>query len=330
MTTYFFWGDDDYKIDLTLKKLKSEFLDPMWTDFNYVKSNISSDEQIIEALNQASTPPFGTGDRLTWLSDTAIAQKCSDSVLAELERTLNHLPANSHLIFTSSSKPDGRIKSTKLLQKLAKIQEFSLIANWNTAAIAQLVKDTASSEGVNLTNDGIDFLAEAVGGDSRRLVMELQKLKLFTDGSKPLNAPLNAKAIAQLVNQTAHNSFQLATEIRLGNISKALSLLTELLNNNEAGLRISATLTTQFRTWLWVRVLQDAGERDDKAISTAAEISNPKRIYFFKQEVQNLTTKNLIAALSVLLQLEQGLKRGANETAALQTAVIELCTLTKN
>lgn len=330
MTTYFFWGDDDYKIDLTLKKLKSEFLDPMWTDFNYVKSNISSDEQIIEALNQASTPPFGIGDRLTWLSDTAIAQKCSDSVLAELERTLNHLPANSHLIFTSSSKPDGRIKSTKLLQKLAKIQEFSLIANWNTAAIAQLVKDTASSEGVNLTNDGIDFLAEAVGGDSRRLVMELQKLKLFTDGSKPLNAPLNAKAIAQLVNQTAHNSFQLATEIRLGNISKALSLLTELLNNNEAGLRISATLTTQFRTWLWVRVLQDAGERDDKAIATAAEISNPKRIYFFKQEVQNLTTKNLIAALSVLLQLEQGLKRGANETAALQTAVIELCTLTKN
>ncbi len=330
MTTYFFWGDDDYKIDLTLKKLKSEFLDPMWFDFNYVKVNAISDEQIIEALNQASTPPFGIGDRLTWLSDTAIAQKCSDSVLAELERTLNHLPANSHLIFTSSSKPDGRIKSTKLLQKLAKIQEFSLIANWNTAAIAQLVKDTASSEGVNLTNDGIDFLAEAVGGDSRRLVMELQKLKLFTDGSKPLNAPLNAKAIAQLVNQTAHNSFQLATEIRLGNISKALSLLTELLNNNEAGLRISATLTTQFRTWLWVRVLQDAGERDDKAIATAAEISNPKRIYFFKQEVQNLNTKNLIAALSVLLQLEQGLKRGANETAALQTAVIELCTLTKN
>jgi len=325
MTTYFFWGDDEYKIDHRLKKLKLELLDPMWLDFNYFKVNVSSDGQIIEALAQASTSPFGTGDRLTWLADSAIAQKCSDGVLLELERTLEHLPPNSHLVFTSSTKPDGRIKSTKLLQKYAQIQEFSLIPSWNTAAIAQLVKETAISEAVNITNDGIEFLAEAIGGDSRRLVMELQKLKLFTDGNA-----LNAKAIAQLVNQTAHNSFQLASAIRLGQISQALSLLTELLNNNEAGLRISATLTTQFRTWLWVRVLQDAGERDDKAIATAAEISNPKRIYYFKQEVAHLKSKNLIEALSVLLQLEQGLKSGANETAALQTAVIELCMLTKS
>ncbi len=325
MTTYFFWGDDEYKIDQTLNKLKLELLDPMWLDFNYIKVNAANDQQIIEAFNQASTSPFGAGDRLTCLSETAIAQKCSDSLFAELERTLNHLPTNSHLIFTSSSKPDGRIKSTKLLQKSAKIQEFSLIPNWNTGEINQLVKNIASSEGVKLTNNGVEFLAEAIGSNSRRLVMELQKLKLVSNGTKPLDA----KEIAQLVNQTAHNSYQLATAVRLGQISQALSLLTELLANNEAGLRIAATLTTQFRTWLWVKVLQDAGERDDKAIATAAEISNPKRMYYFKQEVQHLTSPKLIKAMSVLLQLELGLKRGANETAALQTAVIELCTLTK-
>jgi DNA polymerase III subunit delta len=66
------------------------------------------------------------------------------------------------------------------------------------------------------------------------------------------------------------------------------------------------------------------------AIATAAEISNPKRIYYFKQEVQHLHSQNLIKALSVLLQLELGLKKGANETATLQTAVIELCLLTKS
>jgi DNA polymerase III subunit delta len=324
MTAYFFWGDDDYKIDRTVQKLKADLLDPMWLDFNYFKISPTTDLHIVEAFNQASSSPFGDGDRLTWIADSAIAQKCSDSLFLELERTLKHLPANSHLVFTSSSKPDGRIKSTKTLQKLAKVQEFTLIPSWNTAAIAQLVKELAISEGVNLTNDGMDFLAEAVGGDARRLVMELQKLKLFAK-----NVPLNAKAIAQLVNQTAHNSFQLATAIRLGQISQALTLLTELLNNNEAGLRICATLTTQFRTWLWVKVLQEAGERDDKAISTAAEISNPKRIYYFKQEVQHLQSQNLIKALSVLLQLELGLKRGANESAVLQTAVIELCLLTK-
>ncbi len=312
----------------------------MWLDFNYIKVFASSDEQIIEAFNQAMTSPFGSGARLTWLANTTIAQKCSEIALAELERTIKHLPANSHLVFTSTTKPDGRIKSTKLLQKHAQIQEFSVIPSWNTGAITQLVKDTAADEKVELTADGIDFLVEAVGGDSRRLVMELQKLKLFSSpplefkpsDSKTLGAktqPLSAKILAQLVNQSAHNSFQLATAMRLGQTNQALTLLSELLANNEAGLKILATLTSQFRTWLWIKILVEANERDDK-IAAAAEISNPKRIHFLRQEVKNLESKNLIKILAVLLQLELGLKTGVNETAAMQTAIIEICLLTKN
>ncbi len=322
MPVYFYWGDDDYQISQAVKKLIDTHVDPMWLDFNYVKINATGDLEMMDGLNQAVTSPFGMGSRITWLADTAIAQRCSESLLSELERTFNHLPISSYILFTSSNKPDGRAKSTKLLQKYSQILEFSLIPPWKTDAIVQLVKQAAAEIDLKIASDGIDLLVDAIGNDTRRLTMELQKLQLSHYGK---TNPLTAKEIAPLVQVSAHNSLQLASAIRTANTSQALSLIAELLRNNEVGLRICATLVGQFRTWLWIKLMQESGERDDKAIADAAEIGNPKRVYFLKQEVQGLNSQKLMRSLSILLRLEADLKHGKDETATLQTAIIELC-----
>ena len=322
MAVYFYWGDDDYQISQAVKKLINTYVDPMWRDFNYIKINATGDLEVMDGLNQAVTSPFGMGGRLTWLADTTIAQRCSDSLLIELERTFNHLPVDSYILFTASNKPDGRAKSTKLIQKYAKVLEFSLIPSWKPDAIAQLVRQAAAEIDLKITSDGVDLLVDAIGNDTRRLTMELQKLQLSHYGK---TKPISAKEIDSLVQVSAHNSLQLATAIRTANISQSLSLLGELIRNNEVGLRICATLVGQFRTWLLIKLMQESGERDDKAIAEAAEISNPKRIYFLKQEVQGLNSQKLMRSLSILLRLEADLKHGKDETATLQTAIIELC-----
>ena len=71
----------------------------------------------------------------------------------------------------------------------------------------------------------------------------------------------------------------------------------------------------------------EAGERDEKEIARAAEVSNPKRIYFLQQEVRPLALASLERSLSILLELEFGLKQGAEPLALLQTKAIELCLL---
>lgn len=322
MPVYFYWGDDDYQISQAVKKLIDTHVDPMWRDFNYVKIHATADLEVMDGLNQAVTAPFGMGKRLTWLADTAIAQRCSESLLAELERTFNHLPVDSYILFTASNKPDGRAKSTKLLQKYAQILEFSLIPPWKTDAIAHLVKQAATEIDLKLSSDAVDLLVDAIGNDTRRLTMELQKLQLSHYGQ---SKPLTAKEVASLVQASAHNSLQLASAIRTSNVSQALTLVAELLRNNEVGLRICATLVGQFRTWLWIKLMQESGERDDKAIAEAAEIGNPKRVYFLKQEVQGLNSQKLMRSLSILLRLEADLKHGKDETATLQTAIVELC-----
>lgn len=61
MPTYLYWGEDDFAIAQALEQLKLKVLDPSWLQFNYHKLSGDSPEAIIEGLNQAMTPVFGTG-----------------------------------------------------------------------------------------------------------------------------------------------------------------------------------------------------------------------------------------------------------------------------
>ena len=321
MSIYLYWGDDNFAISKAVDTLRGSVLDPNWASFNYDKISPEQTDAIILALNQAMTPPFGMGRRLVWLADTTVCQQCSEQLLAELERTLPAIPESAVLLLTSGNKPDGRLKSTKLLQKYAEIQEFSQIPPWKTELLVQQVRKAAQQVGVKLNNSAVELLAESVGNDTRQLYNELEKLQLYAGTT----ATINEQAVAALVNANTQNSLQLAAAIRQGKTVQALQLVSDLISHNEPTLRIVATLIGQFRTWLWVKIMMEDGERDEKAIASAAEVSNPKRIYFLRQEIQSISSKQLTSTLPILLELEISLKRGADPMSTLQTKVIELC-----
>lgn len=322
MPIYLYWGEDDFAIAKAVTSLRDRTLDPDWSSFNFDKISTEQPNAILQALTQALTPPFGMGQRLVWLENTNIGQQCSEAILTELERTLPAIPETSVLLLTARNKPDGRLKSTKLLQKYAEIKEFSPIPPWKTDQLIQQVRQAAQSVGVALAPPSIELLAESVGNNSRQLYSELEKLRLYA-GDR--SQPLAAEVVASLVVANTQNSLQLAAAIRQGQVAEALELVAALLSLNEPALRVVATLIGQFRTWLWVKLMQEAGERDERAIAQAAEVSNPKRIYFLLQEVRGLSSQQLQQTLPLLLELEMSLKQGAEELSTLQTKVIELC-----
>jgi DNA polymerase-3 subunit delta len=324
MSIIFYWGDDDFAIARAVTALQQSSLDPAWTSFNYEKFTHDGEEIVIDALNQAMTPPFGIGKRIVWLSDTTLMQQCSDSLLAELERTLSRIPDTTVLLLTSKNKPDARLKSTKTLQKYASIQEFSLISPWKTDELKQRVQQAAQELEIDITPAAVTLLAEAVGNNTRQLYLELEKLQLLAGGT---NNAIDRQMVSSLVVANTQNSLQLAAAIREGNVGKSLSLIGELIDRNEPPLKIVATLVGQFRTWLWVKMLLEAGEKDDRLIATAAGLGNPKRLFFLKQELQTTKAIQLAATLPKLLSLELSLKRGGEPVATLQTHTIELCQL---
>jgi DNA polymerase III subunit delta len=325
MPVYFYWGEDDYRLQQSVQKLRDRILDPAWASFNFDKIGPEQPDPIIQGLNQVMSSPFGSGGRLVWLINTTLGQRCSEDLLLELGRTLAQLPDCCHLLFSSSSKPDGRSKATKLLQKYGQIQEFSPIPPWKTDEITQAIQQAADQVGVKLTSEAMELLATAVGNDTRQLHNELEKLRLF--GSGRGTSALTATEVALLVTTSTQNSLQLAESIRRGNIAQALTLVGDLLQQNEAPLRIVATLVRQFRTWLWIKLMTEAGERDLQAMAKMAEVNNPKRIYFLQKEVQQVQLLPLQQALPLLLKLEFSLKQGSEPHSSLQIKVIELCRL---
>lgn len=322
MTIYLYWGEDDFALTQAVKQLRESVLDPSWSSFNYDKIFNDAHNSVIQGLNQAMTAPFGMGGRLVWLVETTVCQQCSESLLSELERTLPLIPEQSVLLLTTRNRPDGRLKSTKLLQKHGHIREFSLIPPWKTEQLVQQVQSMSQDMGVKLTLPAAELLAESVGNNTRQLVNELEKLRLFAGNS---TKPLNDDTVATLVSANTQNSLQLASAILQRDVATALELVADLINKNEPALKIVATLVGQFRTWLWVKLMVSEGERDPKAIATAAQISNPKRVYFLIKDVQPLSVVQLTSTLKLLLELEVSLKKGSAPLITLQTKVIELC-----
>jgi DNA polymerase III subunit delta len=322
MPVILYWGDDDFAIAKAVNAIQQSAIDPAWQSFNYEKITPDREDAAISALEAAMTPPFGTGKRLVWLVDPTLMQHCSEQLLAELERTLPQIPGTTMLLLTSKNKPDGRLKSTKTIQKYANVQEFSLIPPWKTEEISQRVQIVAKELGLKVTPDAVQLLAESVGNNTRQLYLELDKLQLLAGGD---GQQIDRSMVASLVVANTQNSLQLAAAIRQGDVGTALHLVSELLNHNEPALKIVATLVGQFRTWLWVKMLLEAGEKDDRVIATAAGLSNPKRLFFIKQELQATTADRLAASLPKLLDLEFHLKRGNEPNSTLQMHAIELC-----
>lgn len=329
MPIYLYWGEDEFALNEAVKELRERVLDSQWASFNYDKFTPDQSDAIVQALNQAMTPPFGTGGRFVWLVNTTICQQCSEQLLTELKRTLAAIPDCCTLLLTMANKPDARLKSTKLLQEHAEIREFSLIPPWKTEQLVERVQQVAQEKELIINRDAAELLAQSVGNDTRLLYNEIEKLKLYIDSPINSKKPIDKLAIAALVTSNSQSSLDLVEQISKGNTSKALGLVSDLINRNEPALKIVATLIGQFRTWLWVKLMVETGEKDDSAIASAAEVGNPKRIYFLKQQVRDLRSNQLISTLQILLELEVSLKRGADALSTLQTKVIQLCQLYK-
>lgn len=321
MPAYFFWGDNEFELQGAILALQRQTLEDAWVSFNYHVIPPTVANGPIAALSQAMTPPFGGGQRLVWLQDTTLGQRCPEEVLRELERTLPMLPATTVLLLSSANKPDGRSKFYKLFKQYGEIKEFATIPPWKTDLLRQQVETVAQAAGIRLASPTVDLLVEAVGNDTRQLHLELEKLAVYWDRPDPIPP----QVVTDLVTVSTQNSLKLAAAIKQGDIPPALHLVEELLHRNEPALRIVATLVSQFRLWLWVQVMAAAGIHNEAEVAAAAELANPKRLYFLRQELRGVSVNQLQRTLPLLLQLEADLKLGQDERAALQTATIRLC-----
>ena len=308
MPIHLIWGDDAAARDRAIDALIQRVVEPSWSSLNLSRLDGAETGQALQALEEARTPPFAAGERLVLLQRSPFCNGCPAELADRFEAALALVPDSSHLVLVNPAKPDGRLRTTKALQKRIKAgqdheQSFPLPAAWDGNGQRQLVQRTAEALGLSVDANAIDALVEAIGTDSARLESELRKLSLRT-------TTINGDLVRELVGGRSTNALAVGDALLEGNPGEAIARWDALIDAGEPALRIIATLTGQIRGWLWVSLLEQQGERDVAVIAKAAGIGNPKRIYVMRKQLQGRQPKRFLSLLSRLLEVEARLKRG--------------------
>ena len=186
MPIHFIWGDATSSTERHVNRLIKKFIDPAWASLNLSRLDGGEHSQAAQALQEARTPPFGTGARFIILTKSPFCNNCPKELSDGFEQTLELIPGNSHLILINKIKPDGRLKTTKLIQKLIKQKtasemKFSLPPVWDNIGQCNLVERIVSEFGLKIDQEATSYLVEAIGNDSMRLVSEIEKIAIFNN-----------------------------------------------------------------------------------------------------------------------------------------------------
>ena len=308
------WGDDSAALERAIQAVIDSALDPAWASVNLSRLDGSESGQARQALEEARTPPFGGGARVVLLQRSPFCNACPSELADRFEASIDAIPDSTQLLLCNPTKPDGRLRTTKALQKRVKAGQakelsFKLPAVWDGAGQRQLVERTADELALTLEPNAVDALIDAIGSDSARLTMELQKLALHAESTG--SDRISAAAVQSLIDGLSTNALQVGDALLAGDPGEAIALLDALIESGEPALRIVATLSGQIRGWLWVLLLEQQGERDVAVIAKAAGIGNPKRIYVMRKQLQGRSPERCLQLLGRLLDVEAALKRGA-------------------
>lgn len=171
---YYFFGDDEYRKDQTLRELIDAAVDPTTRDFNL--DTLRGGEVDAESLlSLLSTPPMMAERRVVVVRDVHAVKK---NVRAALDQYVAHPDPGVIAILVA---PAG-VPSDAALSRAATSLEFEPLSGdqvpkWVVHHVTTVLRST-------ITPAGADLLVRAVGNDLPQLAAELDKLASYTNGQE--------------------------------------------------------------------------------------------------------------------------------------------------
>ena len=312
------WGDDKTKCDNEVEKIIIQNISEAWRNLNTSKFNGDELNQVLQALDEAQSPPLGDGSRVILINNNPIFNNKDELLQKKFEFIAQNIPDSTFLVLQSIQKPDSRIKSTKFLKKLInenKGREFNykLPNIWDSEKQKKYVEDICNDLDIKLDKGASQAIIESIGLDTLRLKNELEKVSLYLSAkqnNKKDEIVITSAHIKEIFNDQQSNIFKIIDLLLKNNIYQGLIEINNLLNKGEPPLRLIAGLTSQIRMHTIVLLLND--EQDIGKISKIAGIANPKRIFYLRKNVKHCSAKFLINMMIKLLNIESSLKRGNN------------------
>ena len=323
MPIHLIWGDDYEACNREIEEIIQTVIDPVWKSFNHSQIDGNDPKQSLRALEEVQSAPLGGGGRVVLVRRSSFCNGCSIELADKLVQAITLIPDNTHLILNNSNKPDKRLKTTKLIQKiiqsnsLSKEKSFVLPPPWDIKGQRNLVKNILYRLNLKMNQAAIDLTIEFIGNDSSLINTELQKLKLLAEAmnqksNKSEPQEISEELVNKLIPNNSTNALEIANFLLKEERIIALNKIQSLLKNGEPALRLIATLTGQARGWLWVHLLDSQGHQNVEEIAKLAGIANPKRIFVIRKQIQGKSLEALLDLMKKLLKIEASVKSGSN------------------
>jgi len=326
------WGNDLNASNKFIKKIIDEKVSKTWREINISYLNGDDDDQIKQAFDEILTPPLGDGSRVIVLKNNPIFTNKNEEIRIKFEKIYKNIPDKTYFLLQNTKKPDSRLKSTKFIQNLIKKDlaienSFSLPDIWDFEGQKRYLEVTANSMNIHLDKGTADLIINSVGNDSFNLMSELAKAKIYLSASnnnENKELILKSDDVKKIFNDHQSNIFKIIDYLLQNSIYEGLIEIHYLLKKGEPALRLNAGLISQIRMHTIVKLLYKSGEQDLSKICKLANISNPKRIFFIRKKVNNISSDFLIQLMSYLLDIESSLKKGNNSINVFTENLVKL------
>ena len=304
MSVYFYYGEEDYNIDLELNKMRSK-LNPDFLSMSYKSLNHPDFTDLITALRSA---PMMFGPSLVvidiknyFFSDD---YTFDDKQLDEIKNALDDNQDGIDIIFVAryphedGKKIDTRRKLFKILSKYNAV-EFPSFSTFKISEISAWIKNRAKEKKLKINEDAVSLLIEYIGTSLLQLDRELDKLQLVV---YPEN--LITKKNVEDNCTTNQDLFNITNYLMKNEKDKAVLEFKQLLDKKHP-LEIVSALQTMIRQWIIIKSKSSISE-----IMNLTGIKSDFRINSLKKDLKNVSLKDLVKLKENLFDVEYRIKAG--------------------
>lgn len=309
---YLLYGEEPYLVERAVKKLLERAVDPGFRDFNLnvFYGNECKGEEVFGA---AQTLPMFAERRVV------LVKKGGDLSAAAQEILLAYLqdPCPGTCLILQAEKVDGRKKFFAEFKKRGEAVEFKRPYE---NQLGPYVRDEVRAAGKKIDGAAAELLAYLVGNNLQELVSQIEKLCVYC-GKKDCIDVADVKAIVS--DTKVESVFEFTDALGSKDLPKALKMLTALLQDGEAPLRILGAVARHYRQLWQVRELLD--RKVPSAELAKASGINP---YFLKKvtdQARNYTVGELKRIFERMLELDLAFKSGGLEEPLFERFVMGAC-----
>jgi DNA polymerase-3 subunit delta len=266
---YLFLGPEVYQLSACRRALVDKILTPEDRESGLSRHDLE-ETTLATVLDDARSLSLFASNRVIWVSgaETALprgraATDDENSAAAELADYLKHPTPGTVLVFEASRydfEGEERAKLERVQKFYSAIPDVVELRPYTVESARRLAQDLARDTGLDIGLSEIGLLVESLAADASRIANEIEKLWLYTGGTRKVTAD----DILRLVpNAPTTTIFALVGALGRGDRKRALDSLDTLLREGEYLPLALTFLASQFRLAMAAR---------DSGLKTAQQI----------------------------------------------------------